>query len=255
MKIATWNVNSIKVRIDHVLAWLVETNMDVLCLQELKLDTHLFPSEKFADIGYNYCAINGQKTYNGVAIISRYPLEDIAYDIPEYADEQKRVISVTVNNIRVINCYFVNGEALDSQKYQYKLEWLANLNRYVATEISQHPKLVLLGDYNIAPENRDTYDAAAWDGQILCSVAEREEFNNLIKLGLTDALRYFKPQEERLFTWWDYRNFAFRRKQGLRIDHILVSNELIDLATSCEVDPAPRKLERPSDHAPVILEF
>ena len=253
MQIATWNVNSLKVRLDHVFDWLKQTSCDVLALQELKLDN---PSNAkliqcFNDIGYHYVH-NGQKTYNGVALLSKYPLMDIAYDIPDYADEQKRVIAATVNGIRVICAYFVNGESLDSAKYQYKLEWLAELKRYINQELQQHKQLILLGDYNIAPEPRDTYAPVIWEGQVLCSDKERQAFRDLIDLGLIDIFRHFN-QEDKQFTWWDYRNMAFRRKQGLRIDHILVTPNIKDIATNCVIDLAPRKLERPSDHTPIIL--
>lgn len=253
MQIATWNVNSLKVRLPHVIDWLQQTNCDVLGLQELKLDndSNALLIDTFNQFDYDY-VYNGQKTYNGVALISKYPLEDVVYDIPNYADEQKRVIAATVNGIRIICAYFVNGESLESSKYQYKLEWLAALHNYVQEEMSKYPKLVLLGDYNIAPEGRDTYDANKWEGQVLCSIPERQAFNDLLTLGLSDALRKFN-QEDNLFTWWDYRGFAFRRKHGLRIDHLLISDEVLSLASNCHVDIEPRKLERPSDHTPVVL--
>lgn len=253
MQIATWNVNSLKVRLAHVLDWLSASGCDVLALQELKLDNtaNQLLVEQFTECGYHYI-YNGQKTYNGVALISKFPPAEVSYDILGYPDEQKRVIAATVNGIRVICAYFVNGESLESPKYQYKLEWLAQLHHYIATELAHHPKLILLGDFNIAPEPRDTYDASLWEGQVLCSPPERQAFNNLLTLGLHDSFRCFN-QEERQFTWWDYRNMAFRRKLGLRIDHILASSEVISSALSCHIDTAPRKLERPSDHTPVIL--
>lgn len=253
MKIATWNVNSLKVRLPHVLEWLNNTQCDVLGLQELKQDNSANEKiiHEFTSLGYHF-AFNGQKTYNGVALISKYPLEDIVLDIPDFADEQKRVIAATINGVRVICAYFVNGEALDSPKFQYKLTWLAALEKYVASEVARYPQLVLIGDYNIAPEVRDTYDANIWEGNVLCSVAERQAFNNLLNLGLTDSFRKFN-QEERQFSWWDYRNMAFRRKQGLRIDHILATNAVMSRALDCVIDTAPRKLERPSDHTPVMI--
>ena len=255
MQIATWNVNSLKVRLPHVLDWLQQTGCDVLGLQELKLDNAANDKlvAEFAAIGYNFI-YNGQKTYNGVALISKFPLENVVLDIPEYDDVQKRVIAATVNGVRVICAYFVNGESLISDKYQYKLAWLSQLQRYVAAELALYPELVLLGDYNIAPEARDTYAPQIWEGQVLCSAPERAAFQALIDLGLTDSFRHFN-QEERQFTWWDYRNMAFRRKQGLRIDHLLISRQLIERAQGCVIDPAPRKLERPSDHTPVIATF
>lgn len=253
MQIATWNVNSLKVRLPHVLDWLQTTGCDVLGLQELKMDNAANAKlvAEFAAIGYNYI-YNGQKTYNGVALISKHPLENVVMDIPEYEDVQKRVIAATINGVRVICAYIVNGESLTSDKYQYKLAWLAQLQRYVAAELALYPELVLLGDYNIAPETRDTYAPQIWEGQVLCSAPERAAFQALIDLGLTDSFRHFN-QEERQFTWWDYRNMAFRRKQGLRIDHLLASPALMTRISSCIIDTAPRKLERPSDHTPVII--
>jgi exodeoxyribonuclease-3 len=253
MKIATWNVNSLKVRLPHVLEWLQQTECDVLGLQELKQDNAANEKiiDEFKNIGYHF-VYNAQKTYNGVALISKYPLEDVVLDIPEYADEQKRVIAATINGVRVICAYFVNGEALDSPKFQYKLTWLENLIRYVGDETKKHDKLVLLGDYNIAPQANDTHDPESWEGNILCSVPERAAFNQLINLGLTDSFRMFN-QEDKQFSWWDYRNFAFRRNMGLRIDHLLISDALKTVATDCIIDKAPRKLERPSDHTPVVL--
>lgn len=253
MKIATWNVNSLKVRLPHVIQWLQQTGCDVLGLQELKIDNAANAKliTEFATIGYSY-VYNGQKTYNGVALISKFPLEDVVLDIPHYDDIQKRVIAATINGVRIICAYFVNGESLESAKYQYKLQWLAQLTQYVAREIQIYPELVLLGDYNIAPEVRDTYDANLWEGGVLCSEPERAAFNQLIALGLIDSFRHFN-QEDRQYTWWDYRNMAFRRKQGLRIDHLLITPSLITRAESCVIDTAPRKLERPSDHTPVIL--
>ena len=253
MKIATWNVNSIKVRLDQVLDWLKQTSCDVLALQELKLDNanNAKLVQQFANIGYNYI-YNGQKTYNGVALLSKYPVTDVVCDIPDYDDEQKRIIIATINGVRIACAYFVNGENLDSPKYQYKLDWLNNLHYYINNELQQYEKLVLLGDYNIAPEPRDTYAPIMWEGQILCSDSERQAYRELLALGLIDSFRHFS-QDERQFTWWDYRNMAFRRKQGLRIDHILVTPSIIKLADSCIIDIEPRKVERPSDHAPVIL--
>lgn len=253
MQIATWNVNSLKVRLPHVIEWLQQTSCDVLGLQELKMDNDANAKlvAEFASIGYNY-VYNGQKTYNGVALVSKFPLEDVVFDIPEYDDIQKRVITATINGVRIVCAYFVNGESLESTKYQYKLQWLAQLEQYIASEMQRYPELVLLGDYNIAPEVRDTYDANIWEGGVLCSEPERAAFNRLIASGLTDSFRYFN-QEDRQYTWWDYRNMAFRRKQGLRIDHLLITPSLIARAESCAIDLAPRKLERPSDHTPVIL--
>lgn len=251
MQIATWNVNSLKVRLPQVIEWLQQTNCDVLTLQELKLDNDNFPKAAFDEIGYHY-AYNGQKTYNGVAIISKHPITDVAYDMLGYDDPQKRVISATINDIRIICVYIVNGESTISEKYQYKLTWLTQLERFVQDSLNKYPKLALLGDFNIAPHDNDMYDPIAWAGQVLCSAPERECFQRLIGLGLTDSFRLFN-QEDRQYTWWDYRNFAFRRKLGLRIDHILISESLKQITKNCVIDINPRKNERPSDHTPVIL--
>jgi len=253
MRFATWNVNSLKVRLPQVIQWLSDSPVDVLCLQELKMDQDVFPLAEIEAAGYR-AAWFGQKTYNGVAILVRAPLEleDVVRGIPDYGDEQRRVIAATVNGIRVICGYFVNGEAVDSPKYPYKLEWLANLERYVAAELQRHPQLLLLGDYNIAPEDRDVYDPESWHEQVLCSTPERESFRRLIAQGLSDSFRLFN-QEEKQYSWWDYRAMMFRRNKGVRIDHILVSDALKPRALECVIDKAPRKWERPSDHTPVVL--
>ncbi|QIY78723.1 exodeoxyribonuclease III [Chromobacterium violaceum] len=253
MRFATWNVNSLKVRLPQVLQWLAETGVEVLCLQELKMDQDAFPLAEIEAAGYRAVWF-GQKTYNGVAILARAPLEmtDVVAGIPGYGDEQRRVIAATVNGVRVICGYFVNGEAVDSPKYPYKLEWLSKLEGYVAAELARHPHLLLLGDYNIAPEDRDVYDPEGWREQVLCSTPERDAFRRLIALGLSDSFRLFN-QEEKQYSWWDYRQMMFRRNKGVRIDHILVSDALKARAQACEIDKVPRKWERPSDHTPVVL--
>ena len=253
MKIATWNVNSLNVRLPHVLDWLTSEKPDVLCLQETKQEDSKFPYEALKEAGYN-AIHSGQKTYNGVAILTPHTIEDPHFGITDYADEQKRVISATINGIRIICAYIPNGQSLDSDKYQYKLGWLKALNSFVASELKQHPKLALLGDYNIAPEDRDVHDPKAWEGQVLVSEPEREAFKQLITLGLHDGFRLFE-QEEKSFSWWDYRMAGFRRNLGLRIDHILVSDALKASCQRAWIDKAPRKLERPSDHTPVVLEL
>ncbi len=250
MKIATWNVNSLNVRLPHVLAWLKTSPVDVLCLQELKLEDAKFPLEAIEDAGY-HAVFNGQKTYNGVAILSRARPEDVVKDMPGYADEQRRVIAATVNGIRVVNVYIVNGQSVDSDKYQYKLAWLTALRGYVNETIKAYGDVALLGDYNIAPEDRDVHDPKAWEGQVLCSPAEREHFQALIALGMVDSFRLF-AQAEKSFTWWDYRMNGFKRNLGLRIDHILLTKGLVARAVASVIDREPRKLERPSDHTPVI---
>ncbi|CUA81807.1 MULTISPECIES: exodeoxyribonuclease III [Gulbenkiania] len=253
MKLATWNVNSLKVRLPHVLAWLAENPVDVLCLQELKMDHPVFPLAEIEAAGYR-AVWYGQKTYNGVAILTRAPLEGeaVVTGIPGFEDEQRRVIAATVNGVRVICAYVVNGEAVGSAKFEYKMAWLAALERYVAEELARHPALALLGDYNIAPEDRDVYDPEAWHEKVLCSTPERAAFQRLCALGLSDAFRLFN-QEDKQYSWWDYRAMMFRRNLGLRIDHILITEALKARAAGCEIDRTPRKWERPSDHTPVVL--
>ncbi|RQW23870.1 exodeoxyribonuclease III [Rhodobacteraceae bacterium CH30] len=253
MKLATWNVNSLKVRLPQVLQWLQDNPVDVLCLQELKLDQDKFPQEEIEAAGYR-AAWLGQKTYNGVAILVRSPLtlSDVVSGIPGYDDVQRRVITATVGGVRVMCAYFVNGEAVDSEKYPYKLAWLAALEGYVASEVAAHTDFALLGDYNIAPDDRDVYDPEAWQGKVLCSEPERAAFFRLIALGLSDSFRLFN-QDDKQYSWWDYRAMMFRRNLGVRIDHILISDSLKARALACDIDKVPRKWERPSDHTPVVL--
>lgn len=253
MKIATWNVNSLKVRLPHVLDWLAAHQPDALCLQETKTEDAGFPFAAFAEIGYR-ALHNGQKTYNGVALLTRGEAGDVQRDIPGHDDPQKRVIAATVNGVRVICGYMPNGQAVGSEKYAYKLGWFAALTNWLGDELARHPKLALLGDYNIAPEDRDVHDAEAWRDQILCSGPEREAFKRLLDLGLADAFRLF-DQPEKSYSWWDYRELGFRRNKGLRIDHILLSQPLAAACKTCAIDKAPRKLERPSDHAPVFADL
>ncbi|MGH8505466.1 MAG: exodeoxyribonuclease III [Stenotrophobium sp.] len=253
MKIATWNVNSLRVRLPHLLDWLAAAQPDVLGLQELKLTDDLFPHDELRTAGY-HAVCNGQKTYNGVALLSRHELHDVTRDIPGLDDEQKRVIAATVNGVRVIDVYVVNGQDLGTEKYAYKLRWLAALHDYLKAQLAEYPRLALVGDFNIAPAAEDTHDPAQWEGNILCSPPEREALQKLLALGLKDSFRLF-PQPEKTFTWWDYRQAGFRRNLGLRIDHVLASDALAAHCTGCTVDTAPRKLERPSDHAPLTTEF
>jgi len=250
MKIATWNVNSLKVRLPHLLGWLAEQQPDVVCLQETKQQDTDFPHAELQAAGY-HSVCSGQKTYNGVAILSREPIADVQTGIPDFADEQKRVIAGTIGDVRIVCVYVPNGQSVDSDKYRYKLNWLAALKLWLGNELAQHPKLALLGDYNIAPEDRDVHDPQAWQGNVLVSEPEREAFKGLVALGLRDAFRLFE-QGGKSYSWWDYRMLAFRRNQGMRIDHILISNAL--QCTACMIDKAPRKLERPSDHTPVFAE-
>jgi exodeoxyribonuclease III len=253
MKLATWNVNSLAVRLPQVLDWLATHQPDVLCLQETKLTDDKFPDQALAAAGYRVQWF-GQKTYNGVALITRTDATDVVKNIPGLDDPQARVIAGTVDGVRVIGAYFPNGQAIDSEKFVYKMRWLAALREWVACEVSAHPRLVLMGDYNIAPEDRDVYDPVAWAGQVLCTPEERAHFRGLIDLGLHDAFRLFE-QPPKSWSWWDYRNLAFRRNQGLRIDHILVSEPLKARVSACVIDKLPRKNERPSDHAPVVLDL
>lgn len=253
MKVATWNVNSLKVRLPQVLDWLAAEQPDILCIQETKLEDPAFPKADLEAAGYAV-AFAGQKTYNGVALVARAPLKDVALGIPNFPDEQKRVIAATLGDVRVVCAYFPNGQAVGSDKYDYKLRWLEALITWLQDELTRHPKLVLAGDYNIAPEDRDVKNPEAWAGQVLCSEPERAAFQRLIGLGLVDSFRLF-DQPEKIFTWWDYRMMGFRRNDGLRIDHILLSGPLAPSCTGCRVDKDPRKHERPSDHAPVITEL
>ena len=253
MKLATWNVNSLNVRLPHVLDWLRDNQPDVLCLQETKQEDSKFPYEALKEAGYDAIHI-GQKTYNGVAILSRHSLTNIQRNIPNFDDDHQRIIAADINGIRIVCAYIPNGQTVDSEKYQYKMRWLAALTDWLRTELIAHPKLILLGDYNIAPEDRDCHDPAAWLGQILVSPAEREAFQKLVTLGLHDSFRLFE-QAEKSFSWWDYRMMGFRRNFGMRIDHILVSDALKNNCKAAYIDKVPRKLERPSDHTPVVLEL
>ena len=253
MKIAAWNVNSLKVRLPHVLQWLAERQPDVLCLQEIKCEDEKFPRAELEQTGYHlaYC---GQKTYNGVAILSRLPITEIAPGIADFEDEQKRVISATIAGIRVICVYVPNGQAVGSEKFEYKLRWLEALRVGLTAELSRNPHIAVLGDFNIAPEDRDVHDPKLWEGQIHVSEPERDALRALLALGFKDSFRLFR-QEEKSYSWWDYRMNQFKRNMGLRIDHVLVSEQLATLCTGSYIDAAPRRLERPSDHAPVWAEF
>ncbi|OGA16681.1 MAG: exodeoxyribonuclease III [Betaproteobacteria bacterium RIFCSPLOWO2_12_FULL_63_13] len=253
MRIATWNVNSLKVRLPHVLDWIARHSPDVVCLQELKLEDAKFPRAPIEDAGYQ-CAISGQKTYNGVAILARHPLAEIMTGIPGFDDPQKRIISATVEQTRIVCAYVPNGQSVGSDKYEYKLRWLAALQRWLRDELLRRTRLVVAGDYNIAPEDRDVYDPEVWEGQVLCSGPERDAFKGLLALGFTDSFRLFE-QPEKSFSWWDYRMNGFRRNLGLRIDHILLSEELARQCERCSIDLEPRRLDRPSDHAPVVAEI
>lgn len=257
MKFATWNVNSLRVRLPQVLEWLAENPVDALCLQELKQDQDQFPVEAFAEVGYQACWA-GQKTYNGVAIVSRGEPTEVQRNIPGFDDPQQRIIAANLaspaGDIRVISAYCPNGQSLDSDKFEYKIAWFGALARWLRDELEQHPRLLILGDYNVAPADADVHDPAAWEGKVHVSPAERAAFETLLDLGLTDLFRQF-DQKENAFSWWDYRRFAFRRNAGLRIDHILASDALTPLCIACDIDEKPRANEQPSDHTPVIATF
>ncbi len=253
MKVASWNVNSIRVRLDQVLDWLESAQPDVLGLQEIKVPDEKFPAEAFESIGYK-CAVNGQKTYNGVALLCRDSAADLVCDMPNFADEQRRVIAATVDNCRVINLYVPNGQSVDSDKYHYKLNWLEALQKWLKSELKTHEQVVVMGDFNIAPDDRDVHDPEEWAGKILCSEPERDALQDIVALGLKDSFRLFE-QPEASFSWWDYRAAGFRRNRGLRIDLLLVSDAVANQARCSQIDTEPRALERPSDHAPVWIEF
>jgi exodeoxyribonuclease III len=254
VKVATWNVNSLRVRLPHVLKWLEREQPDVLALQETKLRDEDFPADAFTDRGYT-ATFSGQAAYNGVAIIARDPPRDVAHGIGRgFADDQKRALAGTFGAVRIFCLYVPNGESVDSQKYRYKLDWLAALRERLADELTRHALLLVVGDFNITPEDRDVHDPRLWAGRVLCSEPERAALRALLDLGLSDVFRRF-PQPDNTFSWWDYRGAAFRRNQGLRIDLMLASAKLSQMCDSCTVDKGPRGWERPSDHVPVISEF
>ena len=253
MKIATWNVNSMKVRLPHVLEWLAASDPDVLVLQEIKQVTEMFPGDALAEAGYRSVA-NGQKTYNGVAVISKDEPADPDFEFPGFDDPQRRVLAATIGDVRVINLYVPNGSEVGSEKYAYKLDWLATLRDYLAEQAERFENVVVLGDFNIAPADEDVYDAEKWGEAILCSPKERAALKALLGLGFTDVFRRF-DQPEKSFSWWDYRAAGFRRNAGLRIDLILASQAMTERCTASYIDREPRTWERPSDHTPVIAEF
>ncbi|MCU0976706.1 MAG: exodeoxyribonuclease III [Steroidobacteraceae bacterium] len=253
MRIASWNVNSLRVRLPQLAEWTAAGPADVIGLQELKLPDEEFPREAVAELGFQ-AAWAGQKTYNGVALLSRAPLEDVVAGIPGYDDPQRRVIAATVAGVRVIDVYVPNGQAVGSEKFAYKLDWMGRLRDYVAAELARHPRLALVGDFNVAPEDRDVHDPKAWEGSVHVSPEERAALGRLLEAGLVDTFRLFE-QPPASFSWWDYRMGAFRRNHGLRIDLVLASKALAERCTGCSVDRGPRAWERPSDHAPVVASF
>lgn len=252
-RIATWNVNSLRVRLDQVLQWLEQVQPDVLALQETKLPDDKFPVAKLKEAGYE-SAFTGQKTYNGVATLSRKKAKNIIKGMPGYDDHQQRVLLTDIAGITVLNLYVPNGSEVGSEKYTYKLGWLEHLVTVIRDLLTKNPKLIVLGDFNIAPEDRDVHDPVEWAGSVLVSEPERAEFNKIRAAGLEDCFRLFEQGDDS-FTWWDYRAAAFRRNRGLRIDHILASPALANKCRACYIDVEPRTLERPSDHTPVVAEF
>ncbi|RYF32336.1 MAG: exodeoxyribonuclease III [Comamonadaceae bacterium] len=257
MKIATWNVNSLTARLQHVLDWLIANPVDVLCLQELKMSDDKFPLEVLKSAGYE-AAVFGQKTYNGVAILSLAPVRDVVKNIGGFADEHSRVITATLDTqlgeVRVVNGYFVNGQAPGSDKFAYKMRWLEGLREFLRAELAAHPQLVLLGDFNIVLEDRDSFDPVGLAETIHHTTEERDHFKALLALGLVDSFRLF-DQPPKSYSWWDYRMLGYQKNRGLRIDHILISPPLVPHAKGCVIDRVPRKWEKPSDHAPVVLEL
>ncbi len=253
MKIASWNVNSLKVRLPQVLDWLDVSQADILCLQETKTTDENFPASEIEAAGY-HVVFSGQKTYNGVAIISRQAATDVVTDVPGLDDPQRRILGATINGVRVLDLYVVNGQEVGSEKYAHKLHWLDKVTDYISEQLQQHERFVVLGDFNIAPDDRDVYDPEAWHERILCSTPEREALQKILALGLTDTFRLF-DQEEASYSWWDYRAAGFRRNRGLRIDLVLASKALADNCRASGIDKEPRRLERPSDHTPVMAEF
>jgi len=253
VKLASWNVNSLTVRLPRLLNWLAATQPDILGLQETKLEDARFPAMELEAAGYKV-VFRGQRTYNGVAILSRLAPTDVRPDMPEFPDDHKRVLAATVGALRFVCFYVPNGQSVGSDKYQYKLRWLAAATEYIRSELARHPQLAVVGDMNIAPEDRDVHDPDLWRGQVLCTEAERKAFRDWLALGLKDAFRLF-DQPEKSFSWWDYRQLAFPKNNGLRIDHILLSPALAATCTSCRIDRQARKGEKPSDHAPVVADL
>lgn len=253
LKVATWNVNSLNVRLPHVLAWCDVARPDILALQETKLTDDRFPVEELRKAGY-HSVYAGQKTYNGVAILSREPATDMVTDIDGLDDPQRRILAVTIGDVRIIDLYVVNGSEVGSEKFAYKMHWLEQVTAFVADEIQRFDKVIVLGDFNIAPEDRDVHDPESWHEKILCSTPEREALQRILDLGLSDTFRQFE-QEENTWSWWDYRMNAFRRNMGLRIDLVLASEVLAKACSAAYIDKEPRRQERPSDHAPAIAEF
>ncbi|MBM5810818.1 MAG: exodeoxyribonuclease III [Gammaproteobacteria bacterium] len=253
MRVVTWNVNSLRVRFEHLARWLADHPADVIALQELKLPDPEFPREPIAALGLESVHF-GQRTYNGVALLARQPLADVQRGIPGWDDPERRVLAATAGDLRIVDVYVPNGQVVGSEKFAYKLEWLGRLRDYLAGEIARHPRLVVLGDFNIAPADCDVHDPARWEGSVHVSPAERQALGAITALGFADVFRRF-PQPLDAWSWWDYRMNSFRRNHGLRIDLILATTALAERCTACRIDRLPRGWERPSDHAPVIADF
>jgi len=251
LKVASWNVNSLNVRLEAVLAWLDSSGTDVLALQETKVPDEKFPLEAFLERGY-HVSFSGQKTYNGVAVISRTPIEDVLMDVPGLEDPQRRFLACTVAGVRLIDLYVPNGAAVGTDKYAYKLNWLEHVTAFIQEERVRYPNLVVVGDFNIAPDDRDVHDPRRWEGSVLVSPPERAAYQKLLELGLFDSFRLFE-QPSNAFSWWDYRAAGFRQNHGMRIDLLLVSEALKARCIESEIDAEPRASERPSDHAPVWI--
>jgi exodeoxyribonuclease-3 len=253
MKLATWNVNSLNVRLPHVEQWCALAQPDLLGIQETKLEDAKFPRDAIAALGYAVVC-SGQKTYNGVALLARKPIEDVVTDVPGLDDPQRRILVATVGDLRIANLYVVNGQAVGSEKYAYKLDWLDKVTRFLEGELRNDPRLIVMGDFNIAPDDRDVYDPVAWHETILCSTPEREALRRMLDLGLVDSFRRFDESAGK-YSWWDYRQAGFRRDLGLRIDLVLASAAVMERATGASIDREPRTWERPSDHTPALLEL
>lgn len=253
MKLATWNVNSLNVRLPHVEQWCTLAKPDVLAIQETKLEDAKFPRAAIEALGY-HVTFSGQKTYNGVALLARQSIHDVVTDIPDLDDPQRRILVATVGDIRVANLYVVNGQEVGSEKFAYKMDWLAKVTRFLESELRNDSRLLVMGDFNIAPDDRDVHDPVAWHEQILCSSAERQSLKRILDLGLHDSFRAFNGEAGQ-FSWWDYRQAGFRRNLGLRIDLILASEAIMQNARAASIDREPRTWERPSDHTPAVLEL
>ncbi|MEO8672261.1 MAG: exodeoxyribonuclease III [Tahibacter sp.] len=253
MKIASWNVNSLNVRMPHFKQWLSDAAPDIVALQETKMEDGKFPDTELAALGYR-SVFSGQKTYNGVAIVAREMPRDIITDIPDLADPQRRILAATVGELRIVNLYVVNGQAVGTDKYRYKLDWLARVTTFLAEEIRRHSQLIVLGDFNIAPTDLDVHDPVAWHEAILCSTPERDALRRILDLGLFDSFRAIDTKAGQ-YSWWDYRQAGFRRNLGLRIDLVLAAEGLRARLLGASIDTAPRRWERPSDHAPVLMEL